>query len=187
MSTLVLRLSAVLLALVSVLAVQASPVDAAGRVRPYHVNGRFGLDTNLRTTSGWSAWAIDEWLARETPLRGLGSAFMQAERRYDVNARYLVAHAMHESDSGTSFIARSKHNLFGYNAYDRDPSGAATASTARPGGSPLWPSSSPAPTSPRPVAGGPAPRPCAGCTTTRPIRTGARPSSIGPTRCRSTR
>ena len=126
MSTLVLRLSAVLLALVSVLAVQASPVDAAGRVRPYHVNGRFGLDTNLRTTSGWSAWAIDEWLARETPLRGLGSAFMQAERRYDVNARYLVAHAMHESDSGTSFIARSKHNLFGYNAYDRDPSGAAT-------------------------------------------------------------
>src|SRR3954452_23869266 len=126
MSTLVLRLSSVLLALVTVLTIQASPVDAAGRVRPYHVNGRFGLDTDLRTASGWSAWAIDEWLARETPLRGLGSAFMHAERRYAVNAKYLLAHAMHESDSGTSFIAKSKHNLFGYNAYDRDPSGAAT-------------------------------------------------------------
>jgi hypothetical protein len=33
---------------------------------------------------------------------------------------------MHESNWGRSFISRSKYNLFGYNAYDRDPSRFAT-------------------------------------------------------------
>ena len=51
---------------------------------------------------------------------------MGAERKHGINARYLVAHAMLETQFGTSAIARNKRNLFGYNAYDRDPSGSAT-------------------------------------------------------------
>jgi hypothetical protein len=64
---------------------------------------------------------IDVVLKATTPLPRLGSAFMEAERKEGLNARYFVAHAMLESGWGTSDIARLKHNLFGYGAYDRDP------------------------------------------------------------------
>jgi hypothetical protein len=113
----------------SVLAGVAAPVaDAAlPRARHYHVGGRITLDTNLLTPSGTSAWAIDEYLRANTPLPALGAAFMAAEEKYGVNARFLLAAAMHESGWGTSSISRVKHNLFGYNAYDRDPGRYASA------------------------------------------------------------
>ena len=83
--------------------------------------GRIALNTNLLSRSGASAWAIDEYLAAHTSLPPLGAAFMAAERKYGVNARFLLAAALHESGWGSGYIARVKHNLFGYNAYDRDP------------------------------------------------------------------
>jgi hypothetical protein len=89
--------------------------------RHYRVGGAISLDTNLLSTSGASAWAINEYLASTTSLPPLGKAFIAAEGKYGVNARFLVAAAMHESAWGTSYIARAKHNLFGYNAFDRDP------------------------------------------------------------------
>ena len=89
--------------------------------------GRITLDTNLLSRSGTSAWAIDEYLRANTPLPALGAAFMAAEEKYGVNARFLLAAAMHESGWGTSSISRRKHNLFGYNAYDRDPGRYASA------------------------------------------------------------
>ena len=52
---------------------------------------------------------------------------MAAERKYGINARFLLAAALHESGWGSGYIARVKHNLFGYNAYDRDPVRYATA------------------------------------------------------------
>jgi len=79
------------------------------------------LDTNLLSVSGASAWAIDEYLKAATPLPRLGAAFVDAERKYGINARFLLAATVHESSWGRSYIARVKHNLFGYNAYDRDP------------------------------------------------------------------
>ena len=97
------------------------------RATHYHVGGAITLDTNLLSASGASAWAIDEYLSANTPLPPLGAAFMAAEARYGVNARFLLAAALHESGWGTSDIARYKHNLFGYNAYDRDPYRYATA------------------------------------------------------------
>src|SRR5437867_2867352 len=103
-----------------------TPQPAAGwwgvpHARPYTPGGRFGVDTNLLSRSSLSGWAIDRYLAAYTPLPPLGAAFMKAERRYGINARYLVAHAMLESGFGTSDIARYAHNLFGYHAFDRDP------------------------------------------------------------------
>ncbi len=91
------------------------------RARPYHAGGHITLDTNLLSVSGVSAWAIDEYLKAATPLPSLGAAFVDAERKYGINARFLLAAAVHESSWGRSYIARVKHNLFGYNAYDRDP------------------------------------------------------------------
>ena len=97
------------------------------RARAYHAGGAITLDTNLLSVSGASAWAIDEYLKAKTSLPPLGIAFIAAEKRYGVNARFLLAAAMHESAWGTGYISRKKHNLFGYNAYDRDPLRFATA------------------------------------------------------------
>ncbi len=97
------------------------------RAKAYHVHGPITLDTNLLSTSGVSAWAIDEYLQAKTSLPRLGAAFLAAERKHGVNARFLLAAAMHELAWGRGAIARLKHNLFGYNAYDRDPFHYATA------------------------------------------------------------
>ncbi len=78
------------------------------------------LDLDLRLESGISARALDKFL-KGTPMEGLGAYFVAAEKRYSVNAQYLCAHAVHESNFGRSRIARDKKNLFGFGAYDSDP------------------------------------------------------------------
>lgn len=116
------------LALLTTLAVVA-PVEARSpggkieprRVLPYRVGGVFRPDTNVLSVSGYAAWMIDEVLGSTTSLPRLGAAFLRAEREQGINARYFVAHAMLESGWGSSDLARLKRNLFGYNAYDRDP------------------------------------------------------------------
>ncbi len=95
-------------------------------VVPYDPAGAFTVDTDLRSESGMGAALIDRYLAARTSLPPLGAAFVAAERAYGVNARYLVAHALLESGRGTSRIARTFHNLFGWNAVDADPVGQAS-------------------------------------------------------------
>ena len=62
-------------------------------------------------------------MANQSPLAGLGSYFKEMEATYEVNALYLMAHAIHESAWGTSGIAQTKYNLYGINATDTDPEG----------------------------------------------------------------
>lgn len=54
-------------------------------------------------------------------LVGLGNVFKQAERETGINALFLAAIAIHESNKGTSNIALAKNNLFGWGAYDSSP------------------------------------------------------------------
>ena len=116
------RIVLAILAAAFLMGTLATPADArVPRAKRYHIGGRITLDTNLRSMSGVTAWAIDEYLEANTPLPPLGAAFIAAERKYKVNARFLLAAALHESAWGTSYISRVKHNLFGLNAYDRDP------------------------------------------------------------------
>jgi hypothetical protein len=116
------RIVLALLAATILMSLAVTSADARmPRARHYRVGGPITLDTNLRSASGVSAWAIDEYLQSTTPLPRLGAAFITAEKKYGVNARFLLAAALHESGWGTSYISRVKHNLFGYNAYDRNP------------------------------------------------------------------
>lgn len=48
-------------------------------------------------------------------------AFYNAEQKYNVNGIFLAAIGINESGWGTSNIALTKKNLFGYGAYDSDP------------------------------------------------------------------
>ena len=54
-------------------------------------------------------------------LENNAEAFYNAEQKYKVNGIFLASIAIHESAWGTSYIAKDKHNLFGFGAYDRSP------------------------------------------------------------------
>lgn len=81
--------------------------------------GKLG-DLDLKTPSGMSAAELDTKLSG-TMMAGLGQAFKDAETKHGVNAVFLCALAIHESDWGKSQIARDKKNLFGWGANDSDP------------------------------------------------------------------
>ncbi len=49
------------------------------------------------------------------------TAFYNAEKKYNINGIFLAAIAIHESNWGTSDIAKDKKNLFGYGSYDSTP------------------------------------------------------------------
>lgn len=78
------------------------------------------MTMDLRKPSGLKAENLEQFL-QGSPLAGLGQAFIEAEARHGINARYFCAHAVLESGWGTSRIARDKKNLFGFGAYDKDP------------------------------------------------------------------
>lgn len=81
-----------------------------------------GID--LRTGSMVSADRINNYIkgvVPDSPLIGYGQAFLNAQSKYGVNALYLVAHSLVESNWGRSRLAREKHNLFGFGAYDNCP------------------------------------------------------------------
>lgn len=47
--------------------------------------------------------------------------FYYIEKQYNINGLFVAAVGIHESDWGTSQIAKQKNNLFGYGAYDSNP------------------------------------------------------------------
>lgn len=57
----------------------------------------------------------------DSPLKGYGEAFIEAQETYGINALYLAAKAIHESAWGTSQIAQKRNNLFGIRATDSNP------------------------------------------------------------------
>lgn len=77
-------------------------------------------DIDLRLPSGASAAMLDNYI-KDTPLSGLGAAWIAAEEKWRINAVFLCALACHESDFGRSRLAREKKNLYGFMAYDSDP------------------------------------------------------------------
>ena len=72
---------------------------------------------DVRTPSGISVEDMELALLG-TGLEGLGSAYVQAEQEYGVNAVVLAGISGVESAWGTSNFARTRNNLFGYQAYD---------------------------------------------------------------------
>lgn len=99
----------------------------------YSIDGKtFGEETfyqyfnyiSLRTKTEYTAEELDkyvQWRKPDSPLIGLGKAFKEAESKYNVNALFLYSLAIHESEYGTSKLAKEKNNLFGLNATDANP------------------------------------------------------------------
>lgn len=83
----------------------------------------FSIDSDLKTRpSPLTVDKIDRWLkTMASGLNGLGKAVMDAAAKYGINATYILAHTIHETDWGTSTILKEKNNLFGWNAFDATP------------------------------------------------------------------
>ncbi|MCT4779470.1 MULTISPECIES: N-acetylglucosaminidase [Exiguobacterium] len=91
------------------------------------------LTKDLRQATDLTAKQLDAYIrknAPDSPLIGTGKTFKQVERDFKINAAYLLAHAIHESNYGRSEIAQDKFNLFGVNATDIAPGKNATAYTS---------------------------------------------------------
>lgn len=83
---------------------------------------------DLRTKSSVTANQINQYLvgygkatAENSILYNTGQLFIDAANKYGLNALYLAAHAIHESNFGKSQISLAKNNLFGFGAYDLTP------------------------------------------------------------------
>lgn len=92
-----------------------APVSRSALTRQININWK-----DLTVPSNANGAILDAML-KDTNLKGLGDAFASAELVYGINSIFLISLAMHESGHGTSKLAKNKNNLFGYQAYDRDP------------------------------------------------------------------
>ena len=83
------------------------------------------LFKNLTEATNYSADELNRVYSimniRNSRLAGKGAIFKEAEKRYGVNALYLMAHSALESAWGRSQIANDKNNFFGIAAYDTSP------------------------------------------------------------------
>ena len=57
----------------------------------------------------------------ESRLIGMGTLLKKVEAEYNVNALFILAAAMHESDYGVSTNSLKKNNIFGIKVFDSDP------------------------------------------------------------------
>lgn len=87
----------------------------------------YDINSNILSSSGHTA---DQLAAAEkaiSPGNGYSdfNQFTNAEAKYGINALFILAHADIESAHGNSFYAKTRNNLFGFNAIDSDPNQAA--------------------------------------------------------------
>ena len=90
----------------------------------FTIKNRF-LFKNLTEPTNYNADELNRVYSmmniRNSRLAGKGAVFKEAEKRYGVNALYLMAHSALESAWGRSQIANDKNNFFGIAAYDTSP------------------------------------------------------------------
>ena len=88
-------------------------------------NLTLSVNSDLRVASNVTSEEIDKML-EGTKRHGLGSAFVEAEQKYGVNALYMMGLACLESGFGNSAFAQKRNNLYGWNAVDSNPNNAST-------------------------------------------------------------
>ncbi|MBA3947554.1 MAG: glucosaminidase domain-containing protein [Herpetosiphonaceae bacterium] len=90
----------------------------------------FTIHTSLKSIAHVTGGQLDNFIRSRhpsSPLIGLGQTWVDTGQRYQINAFYLMAHALHESAWGTSRLARHKHNIYGWHAFNNCPYSCATA------------------------------------------------------------
>jgi LysM repeat protein len=88
----------------------------------------YNENSNVLSISGLSAGQLEDAVSKVRGSSGFTDfqAFVDLENKYGINSLFALAHAAVESAWGTSEIATSKNNLFGFDAYDSAPQDAAS-------------------------------------------------------------
>lgn len=91
---------------------------------------KLSKNMKLNTPSGFTLEQFKKVLSNNTQdtnriLQNNAQYFYYIEKQYKINGIFVAAVAIHESNWGTSKLATTKNNLFGYGAYDRDPQNSA--------------------------------------------------------------
>lgn len=102
-------------------------VNAVNKDNPYYTYFNY---LPFRSKTNYSASDIDRFISAKTSgynskLKGTGQYFINAQNSYGVNALLALGIAINESGWGKSSIALEKNNIFGLNAIDSNPGGAA--------------------------------------------------------------
>ena len=84
----------------------------------------FGISMLLNKRSGLTLEQIleNDPNDKQNVFKNIYQYFYYVEQQYNVNGLFVAAIAVHESGWGTSALSLRTKNLFGYGAYDRDPS-----------------------------------------------------------------
>ena len=87
----------------------------------------FGISMLLNKRSGLTLEQFRQILAndpndKQNVFKNIYQYFYYVEQQYNLNGLFVAAIAVHESGWGTSALSLRTKNLFGYGAYDRDPS-----------------------------------------------------------------
>lgn len=83
----------------------------------------FDIQSNIMQKTGLSADQLSAAAKAVRPDNGFNDfqAFVNAENEFGISSLFMLAHAAVESAWGTSFYAKTRANLFGFNAYDSNP------------------------------------------------------------------
>ena len=87
----------------------------------------FDRHSNILFKSKVTAEQLDAAMRDIRPdhkLKGSLQAMVIAEQEYGISSIFIAAHAATETGWGNSLIARTKNNLFGFNAVDSNPGNA---------------------------------------------------------------
>lgn len=93
----------------------------------------YDINSNILTKTGFTADQLRTAEKSFSPSNGYHDEVYQgivdAENKYGLNALFILAHADVESAHGNSYYARTRNNLFGFNAIDSDPDQASSYSS----------------------------------------------------------
>src|SRR4051794_9413273 len=91
----------------------------------------YDINSDVTKAAGLNAGQLKASLSAIRPDHGFQNfqMFTDAESSRGINALFILAHAIVESAWGTSHFARTRNNLFGFNAVDSDPNKATSYPT----------------------------------------------------------
>lgn len=84
----------------------------------------YDINSNILQKTGVTASQLDsamKSIRSDHMLSDALDAIVAAENKHGINALFIAAHAATETGWGHSLMARTKNNLFGFNAVDSNP------------------------------------------------------------------
>lgn len=120
---------------------ESTPAPASTSAGNYWSNSTIIYHDLGKTLQGITAEQLNNWVKAKvpsSPFNGQGSVFLEAQKQSGLDARYILAHAAHESNWGRHRYGYEDHNYFGIGAYDNNPDNAKKYGSASLANGIIW-------------------------------------------------